>query len=861
MRHVTVVAALLAGFGSASLWAQTPSRPVKPPVSTSGTVRVVPNAEYEAGWLHRFLLGTHHRALWATPLDVEVLDLATFAGGLTPLRRGGGMQTQSLRLRGADGRTYVFRSLDKDPARNLSPELRASIAARVLRDQTSAVLPFAALAVEPLFEAASALHTSARVVLMPDDPRLGEHRAEFAGMLGMIEERPESNAEASFQGAANVVSSERMLERIEENANERVDAHAYLTARLLDVLIGDVDRHPDQWRWAGFRDTTGMIWRPVPRDRDFAFTRLDGLIVQLASAYAFPQFVSFGERYPSMFRLTWSGRALDRRLLTGLSRATWDSVAAALQRQITDERIDDAIRRLPVPYQDQVGDELRRSLIARRDSLHVAAAEFYRLLAGWVDVHLTDAADSAVVQRLADGGLELRASTAIDGRRTQTYQRRFHPEETREVRLFLHGGADVALVSDEADRASSSRRGITMRVIGGGGADELRDRAAAPGATSFYDSRGDNRFSAGRSTRVDTRPYEEPPAGSHGARPRDWGALWVGTPLVSYSSDFGLVVGASATRIGYGFRRFPEASKLGLRVGYGTVARAARGEASLELTTSSPTVRLVTNARGSAIDKRHFYGFGNAAAAPLPRESYDVPRTELSLRTAVRVRRGALSLETGPELWWTETRAEPGSFFAAAPPYGAGGYLQLGAGAVASLSAIDSTAAGPIAWRVAAAGRLFPSILDVTGTFGSARLEATGIWTLPLPGEPALALRGRGERVWGRFPWHEAAFLGGEEALRGFPQQRFAGDASLLGSAELRLQLAELYVLFPERVGVLALADAGRVFLNGDSPGGWHTGTGGGVWLSLIDRSLLFSLSVARSAEFTGVYFKAGFSF
>ena len=43
---------------------------------------VVAGAHYRAGWLHRLMLGAHHRDLWATPLEVDVLDLSQFAGGL-----------------------------------------------------------------------------------------------------------------------------------------------------------------------------------------------------------------------------------------------------------------------------------------------------------------------------------------------------------------------------------------------------------------------------------------------------------------------------------------------------------------------------------------------------------------------------------------------------------------------------------------------------------------------------------------------------------------------------------------------------------------------------------------------------------
>src|SRR5258708_7925137 len=76
---------------------------------------VAAGAHYRAGWLHRLLLGAHYRELWTTPIDVEVLDLSRFGGGLTPQSCGGRRQTKSLRFLGGDGHQYVFRSVDKDP--------------------------------------------------------------------------------------------------------------------------------------------------------------------------------------------------------------------------------------------------------------------------------------------------------------------------------------------------------------------------------------------------------------------------------------------------------------------------------------------------------------------------------------------------------------------------------------------------------------------------------------------------------------------------------------------------------------------------------------------------------------------------
>jgi hypothetical protein len=219
------------------------------PGAVPESVVVTPGPAYDASGLHRFFFGDHYRDLWTTPIRVELLDLHHFAGGLTPLKRGGGQQTRSLRFNGADGRQYQFRSLDKDPSPLLPEALRRTLARRILQDQISAGHPGAALVVSPLLEAAGVLHAKPQLRVMPDDPVLGEFRAEFGGMLGTIEERPrgEKDDRPGFADATTVENTVELFERLEKDQDERVDTRAYLSARLVDLFLGDWDRHQDQW--------------------------------------------------------------------------------------------------------------------------------------------------------------------------------------------------------------------------------------------------------------------------------------------------------------------------------------------------------------------------------------------------------------------------------------------------------------------------------------------------------------------------------------------------------------------------------------------------------------------------------------
>jgi hemolysin activation/secretion protein len=158
-------------------------------------------------------------------------------------------------------------------------------------------------------------------------------------------------------------------------------------------------------------------------------------------------------------------------------------------------------------------------------------------------------------------------------------------------------------------------------------------------------------------------------------------------------------------------------------------------------------------------------------------------------------------------------------------------------------------------------GRYFPSLWDVETAFGSVHGEAATYLSGGGRLQPTVALRAGGKRVFGTYPFHEAAFIGGGANVRGFHPQRFAGDASLYGNAELRLELGHFFLVLPGDFGVFALADAGRVFLEGETSDRWHTAVGGGVWFAYLGRSRTVSIAVARSEERTGLYVRAGFAF
>jgi hypothetical protein len=825
-------------------------------LNSADSVWITPVRRYDAGPIHRLLLGDLRRSLWATPVHVEVLDLGAFAGGLTPIGRGGGQQTRSLRLRGEDGRIYTFRIIDKDASRTLDALLRRSIAANVLQDQIGALLPLGALVVAPLLEAAGVLHVPPRLAVLPADPRLGEFGEEFAGVLGFVEERPDEgpDGEPGFAGSGLVIGSPRLFERLEEDPDNLVDPREFLRARLLDIFVGDWDRHPDQWRWAGFEEGGKLVFQPVPRDRDWALARIDGVLPWIAS-FAFPNYVGFDDEYPSAFALTWAGRALDRRLLSGLDKAGWDAVVLDLMPRLDDATIERSVRALPPPYYERIGRDLTVALKQRRDALPAMAAEFYRLLAGWTDIETTDVDEVATLERGDSRTLHVLVRSAPGG--DTVFERTFTADDTREVRLYLKGGADRATVSgvDAGD--------IVVRIIGGGNDDTLIDQTGGKGVF-FYDERGRNTIEAAPGTHFDDSEWQQPidpTADTHMANARDWGARWIPVPSLTSEPDLGVYIGLGAIRWGYGFREYPWRTKLAFNAGIGTTT----GRPRFDLLYDFP---LPGSLRGrfetafSGIERNRFHGFGNESVEDREREFYQADRSEFAASLVAVVKPGERTeVAFGPTVRLARHDPTEGTLLDSISPYGVGGFDQIGATLRLRFDSRDFALAPSRGQHVALEGRIAPALLDVTSTWGALLGQASTYLTASIPASPTLALRVGGEKTWGDVPYFEAAYIGGGQTIRGFSRQRFLGEASAYANAELRLRAFDFSFLLPGTLGVFGLADSGRVFADGEDSDRWHSAAGGGIWLSFLSPANTMSVALARSSERVGFYMRAGFLF
>ena len=840
---------------------------------------IIPNENYKAGWFHKIFFGDHWRDLWSTPLKIKVLNLDKFAGGLKPLKKGGGLQTKSLRLIGKDGKQYKFRSLDKDPSKALPPELKESLAADVFQDQISSANPMAPLVVAPILNAVGVLQAVPELYIMPDDKKLGKFRKEFGGIIGMLEIQPEADDEnEGFAGAEKIVSTYKLFKRLEKDNDEKVNATEYLKARLIDIFIGDWDRHVDQWKWAQFNENGNKAWYPVPRDRDQAFSRFDGLFPWIATE-SITQMNSFSESYPKIESLTWSGRYIDRRFLPAIDKPQWDSTANYVIEHLTDSVLVDAVNHMPPEMFQKEGENLISVLEKRRDNIYETSEAYYKIISKYVDIYGTDKDEFAEINRIDEHRVEViinkRDKETGEKKKSVLFHRIFNDEYTKEIRIKLLDGDDYAVVKGEVNSS------IPVIIAGDGDKDELIDSSVVKGylfgfipfisqaekKTFFYDGGNGTKFIKGPSTVIDESDNPKPDNDTMKYEPevQDWGHDWRFIPWISSNPDEGLFIGGGPILYEFGFRTAPYVYRMELKAGYATKPQKFKINYSGEFYSLVNGAKITLHGFGSGLEVLNYYGFGNETTRNKDLEKqnfYKVNQKEFLIDPRIEFPLSKnINLSFGISVKYTTTEKKGNSFLIQDLPYGSENFLLTGINAGIKIDGRDNLVIPGSGFYFAGEAVSYPSIKKEQNSFstltGDLRYYISSSF-LPLS---AAAFRIAGEKNIGAYPFFESAFLGGNGSLRGFAKNRFAGEGSLLGSAELRLYLFKFFFQVPVYFGVTALGDIGRVFVPDSESKIWHNAYGGGIWLSFINPGFLFSFNFARSDEDSGFYLTSGFSF
>lgn len=818
------------------------------------TTVVIPGKEYDRSGYHNFFWGRHYRREWATRVRVNNFYLDTAAGGLRPYQEGGGRQTKTLRLRTRSGSEYVLRSVNKDFGKALPDHMRGTFLSRIAKDQVSIGHPFAAVTIVPMIEAAGIYHTNPVIVFLPFQNALGEYNSEYGEQLYLFEERPDDDQRdvASFGFSENLIGSKKLLEHVYRDNDNHVDQRAFVKARLFDMFIGDWGRHPDNWRWAKFEDGKLNIYKPVPRDRDQAYSKLNGLYPSLAGKFYKPL---QGFRYTIKKVADWNtpGRPLDRMFLTGLERDVWISEATELKAILTDSLISYSIHLLPPEQFAISGDEIIQKLRSRRDHLPDYANDYYEFLSARPDLVGSQDREFFSVSRQPEGKTEVAVHKITKEDRVKEepfYRRTFLQKETKEIRIYSLEGKDIV----EIKGTPGSR--TLIRLIDPDATDSVvfrdeklhRKVKVYSGKKYEYDTAHEKKLD------LSLRPIIT--ASRYKVFDRDPVKLFPRTGLkvlagFTYNvqpwrkADYEITHHVS---VNYGFVRSS------FNTGY--VGRFGRLLGRWDL---------LLKARLDVPAVENFFGIGNNTEYAVKTRNY--------YRTFSTRMYGSIGVDRNfgrfhhaeAFVFYQSVKVKPESDHFSSVPGTLdpslfnqkhfagieGGYVFLKAD-----NPLYPTSGVGFNLGTAYIRNLKDEERDFVKVLASASVY------VPLSRQFSLAVRAGGGTISGIADYYYLNTLGGGGTgeMRGYDRERFYGKHSAHLNNDLRWLFNTRNFLFNGKAGLLGFYDIGRVWQPGESSTLWHDSYGFGVVLIPFNRYVL-SATYGISSEDSYMHFKAGFFF
>ncbi|MEF9477817.1 hypothetical protein OWR28_09020 [Chryseobacterium sp. 1B4] len=361
------------------------------PATFSSTIYPVQLTEKRK--FYRWLWGDHYRKYYGIPIEAPTANLSDLNGGYIPFREGGGNQSNSLRLKSAEGQEFVMRGVKKSAIRflnnmafqksTLGEELADTFPEKFLLDFYTTNHPFTPFTIGNMSEKLGIFHSNPKLYYIPKQQALGRYNENYGDEMYMIEERFSSDPKtlAYLNNAKDIVSTDDVLKNLNKSNKYSVDRESYIRARLFDMLIGDWDRHSDQWKWAEYEEGDKVIYKPIPKDRDQAFSKYDGAAFKLImNVPAIRHMKTFTEDISSVKWLAMEPYPMDLVFLKGADQSEWEAQAKYIQEHLTDADIDDAFHNLPKEVQDDTIAEIQRKLKIRKTKLQTYAAQYYDVL-------------------------------------------------------------------------------------------------------------------------------------------------------------------------------------------------------------------------------------------------------------------------------------------------------------------------------------------------------------------------------------------------------------------------------------------------------------------------------------------------
>ena len=799
----------------------------------------------------RFIWGERYRKYFGTEVNAPTVDLDTLFGGLKPVRKGGGHQSKSLRLKDKKGREYVMRALRKNAVQYLQAvafkdqyiegQFDDTTTENLLSDVFTGSHPYAPFTIGKLSDAIGVYHTNPVLYYIPKQNSLTHFNDEFGDELYMIEERAASGHgdKESFGFSDTVISTDDLLIFLNKSEDHFLDEEAYIKARLFDMLIGDWDRHEDQWRWAVFKENKKTIYRPVPRDRDQAFSifgdgALLNIVTKLIPTLRLMKSYTAELKSPKWFNL--EPYPLDIVLISKSGKDVWDKQVAHIKKNITDVVIDDAFTNFPNEVKDETISDIKRKLQGRRSNLQKISDSYFNHINKFQIIRGTQKNDWFEIERLKNRQTKITAYTIKKGEKNNIFHQRIYNEsETKELWIYGLDEEDVFIVKGD------KKTQLKIRIIGGQNNDKYTILNGEK--VIIYDFKTKkNTFETNKGRKKLTDDYE--------TNVYDYKKLKnsknVITPTIGFNPDDGVKVGFSNIYTAYGFERNPFTSEHSLSGAYYFATNGIELDYVSEIANVFGKWNFGINSTFTSPNFAiNYFGEGNDSSNPeandLKEEDYNRIRiskffagtfiqwkSDLDAQIKLGVKYQKIQVENTTDRFVNSEFGANNSVFEHQKFINAEGSYQF--------ENIDNHAFPTMGMRTEIVTG-YTSNLNNNKNFGYLIPSISFDYKLVPSGQLVLATKLKSHFTFGgSYEFYQAANIGGNDGLRGYRNQRFTGKNSLYQSTDIRLNLIRFKTsLVPLNIGLFGGFDYGTVWGQENSTfknTKFNTSLGGGVFFN-----------------------------
>lgn len=822
---------------------------------------------------HRFLFGQHYRKYYSLPIEARIATIDTLKGGLKPIREGGGHQSVSLRMSDPQGREYIMRAMKKSATVFLQSvafkdqyvvnEFEKTYAEDFLFDFYTTSHPYSSFAIGSMSDQIGLRHTNPILYYIPKQNGLGEFNASFGDQLYMVEERPADNHldGKNFGKPSNIIGTDDMMLNLHKDEKYTVDEKEYIKARLFDILLGDWDRHSDQWRWAEYKEDGKVIYRPIPRDRDQAFVKYDGALLSLIMNM--PPLRHMRTFKGDRINVKWLGREpypMDLAFLKTAGEKEWVEQAKYIQENLTDADIDVAFKNMPKEVQDETVDEIKAKLKSRKKDLQKYAREYSEVLDKTVMIAGTDKKDKFVLNHNVKKGIEIQVFRIKKEGDELLYTKNVTDAKTKN--LWIYGLDD----NDVFEVKGTEKSSIKIRLIGGQNNDTYNIENGRKVIVYDFKSK-ENTYNLDSKTQTQLTDDYEVNAYNY-ERPKY--NVVSGLPNIGYNPDDGVKVGVNVNYTVNNFKQNPYTQRHifnafyyfatgGLEFNYAAHFPGLLGKWVIDVESLYTTPNFAMN----------YFGYGNESQYDddLGMDYNRVRIRKFNASGAIRhVGRYGSEFSIQP-IFQRMTVEDTENRYINIPGivnpnvFDSQNYGSL---KVKYLFKNSDFAAKPtLGMYFMIAGTWTTNLDDTKKNFPTLESVLGFTHKIDHNGKLILATYLKGKAIFNNnYEFYQGASLGGDTDLRGFRNERFLGNSYFSQSSDLRLSIGKIRkTIVPFTYGILGGFDYGRVWLDGENSKKWHQDYGGGLWLNAINV-ITARISYFKSPDEIGrLIFGAAYSF